>query len=82
MTLNQLGVGPKDAFSISGEEETWDDFLQGAGNLETVKQYIYLKTRYVFDPPSTGALTEAYKEMMKECEWRLNVEVDSRKWPR
>lgn len=77
MVLNQLGVGPKEGFKILDETETWSDFLgTDVKNLEAVKTYIYLKVRMVFDPPTTGATTDAFKEMIKEYEWRLNVQVD------
>ena len=33
MALTQLGLGPPSGFSISGAEETWDQFLQGRGDL-------------------------------------------------
>ena len=76
--LNQLGVGPVSGFKITGEDERWSDFLgEDVLNLEAVKTYIYLKVRMAFDPPSTGAMVDAYKEMIKEYEWRLNVQVDT-----
>ena len=74
-TLHQLGVGPKEGFAITGSTETWDDYLDDYGVLENVKQYIYLKTRYVFDPPTGGVLT-AMDAVIKELEWRINVAVD------
>ena len=75
--LNQLGLGPIEGFKITGPNETWSDFLgENTINLEAVKTYIYLKVRMAFDPPTSGAMTDAYKEMIKELEWRLNVQVD------
>ena len=74
--LNQLGIGPEEGFRITGEGETWYDLIGDAKNLDAVKTYIYLKVRMAFDPPTTGALTDAFKEMIKEYEWRLNVQVD------
>lgn len=74
-TLHQLGVGPASGFAITGATEKWDDYLDDYGTLENVKQYIYLKTRYVFDPPTGGVLT-AMDAVIKELEWRINVAVD------
>lgn len=76
MVLNQLGIGPVEGFSITGEDETWSDLIGEAKNLDAVKTYIYLKVKMAFDPPTTGATTDAFKEMIKEYEWRLNVQVD------
>ena len=73
-TLYQLGVGDE-PFVITSEDETWDDFHAGT-DLEAVKTYIYLKTRMFFDPPTNSALISAINEQIKECELRINYEVD------
>lgn len=78
--LNQLGIGPKTVYSINGVSETWKDFL---GNqiveFQAVKTYIYLNVRLLFDPPSSGVLHEAMERLIKELEWRLNVQYEDRK---
>ena len=79
--LYQLGVGPTKPFKITGEEETWDDFMEGATDLEAVISYVYMKVRLIFDPPTTGYLVTSYENMIKELEWRLNVAVDPGPWP-
>lgn len=75
-TLTQLGIGPSEGFRITGENETWSDFIGDAGDIESVKTYIYLKVKLVFDPPASSAVMNAYQETCKELEWRLNVAVD------
>ena len=75
-TLYQLGIGDK-PFVITGDGEEWSDFSPMAEeNLEAIKSYMYLQVRLLFDPPTNAALLNAMKEMVKEYEWRLNVEVD------
>lgn len=74
--LSQLGVGPANPFSITGEKETWADFLRERSDLEAVKTYVYIKTRLVFDPPTSSFVIESLKEMAKEYEWRLNVQAE------
>ena len=76
MTLMQIGVGPKTGFSIQDKSATWEDFIGDRGDLESVKQYVYLKTKLIFDPSLTTSINEIYKEQIKELEWRLNVQVD------
>lgn len=76
MTLMQLGVGPKEGFSIKDKEAIWSDFIGQRTDLEMVKQYVYLKTKLVFDPSLTSNINEIYKEQIRELEWRLNVQVD------
>lgn len=81
LTLKQLGVGPQDdVFTVEDETQTYDDFL-GEGSKETpyVKMYLFYKTKLVFDPPQSSIVAEAIKQNITETEWRLNVQVDSRR---
>lgn len=72
--LTQIGVGPDDGFSITDDSATWSDFFGADGKkIELVKSYIYLKTKLIFDPPTTGVLHEAMERQIQEFEWRLNV---------
>lgn len=75
-TLTQLGLGPAEGFRITGPDETWQDFLGDYKDLESVKTYIYMKVRLVFDPPSNSTVMNSFSEACKELEWRLNVAVD------
>lgn len=77
MTLRQLGIGPSEGYKISGKEETWDDYLGDDLKLiESVKTYIYLKVKLVFDPPQSSIVLESIKEMIAEYEFRLNHEYE------
>lgn len=71
--LDQLGVGPVGGFSIVDDSAVWSDFVVPTNQLQLVKTYIYLKVRYLFDPPTTSFLLEAANNQIKEYEWRLNV---------
>jgi len=77
-TLTQLGLGPTTGFSISGPEQVWGDIIPADMNLENVKQYIFLKTKVLFDSPASGGALETMKEQIKECEFRIQIEVDER----
>lgn len=68
--LCQLGVGPERPFHITGEEETWCDFIE-PGYLEEVKQYVYLSVKQIFDPPASSTVINAYKEQLDKLEWLL-----------
>lgn len=76
MILNQLGVGPSNGFSITDKTAVWSDFISEGANLESVKSYIYLKVRLLFDPPTTSAVMESMNRMISELEFRLNVSVE------
>lgn len=74
--LNQIGVGPKEGFSIKSKEETWDQYIQDTANIDSVKTYVYLRVKSIFDAPSNSFLQDAMKRTMDELEWRLNIQVD------
>lgn len=74
--LHQLGVGPQDGFVISDATATWGDYLSDAKNLEIIKQYIFMKVKMTFDPPQSSHVANAFSEMIKEYEFRINVQVD------
>ena len=68
--LCQLGVGPTAPFKITGENEVWGDF-SASSYQEEVKQYIYLKTKLVFDPPASATVVDAYNKQVEMLEWTL-----------
>lgn len=75
MVCMQLGVGPENGFMVTGEEQTWSDFLEDdLIQLQAVKQYVYLKTRQVFDPPESSSVANSIDNIAKEIEWRMNVQ--------
>ena len=76
--LNQIGVGPTEVFSIEDDGSVWEDFIQPTDNLQSVKTFIYLKVKLLFDPPLSGAVMESTNKLINELEWRLNVEAESK----
>lgn len=76
MTLNQLGVGPSGGLFISGPEDTWASLVEGNEEIEGVKTYVEIKTKLVFDPPTSSFVLEAMKQTAAELEWRLNVHAE------
>lgn len=74
--LSQLGIGPEQGFSISGDEEIWADFLEEKTNYEFIKTFIYLKVRLAFDPPTNSFLVTAIEKQISELEWRLYMEAE------
>ena len=73
MILTQMGIGPKEGFSIEDDSATWDDFLLDSKNLDAVKTYVHLKVKLVFDPSASSVVAEAINKMISELEWRLYV---------
>lgn len=74
--LYQVGVGKKN-FRIIDKTATWGDFLgDDEIKLQQAKEYVYIRTKMIFDPPQSGAANEAFKEAMRELEWLLFVDAD------
>lgn len=75
MILNQLGVGPKGGFVISGNDETWP-MLTDREDLSAIQTYVYMRVRLMFDPPSNSFIVESFNKQIAEFEWRLRLEVE------
>lgn len=75
-TLNQLGVGPEDGFSISDKDQLWSSYTTPPRNLDAVKSYIYLRVRLLFDPPTNSFLVTSLQKQVDQIEWRLMVDMD------
>ena len=45
--------------------------------IESVKTYMYMKVRLLFDPPLSSAVIECMNRSISEFEWRLNLEAES-----
>lgn len=75
-TLQQLGIGPVNGFSISDSNKLWSDFTQDDLKINSVKTLMALKVRLMFDPPTLSFVLTAIENQIKEYEWRLNVTAD------
>lgn len=75
--LNQLGAGPVEGFQIISEEDVWDEFTSDTILLNKVKTYVFLKTKMLFDPPSSSSLIESINNLLNELEFRINTYVET-----
>lgn len=80
-TLTQLGIGPTQGFAIQDDSSVWADFM-GANDYElnSVKSYVYLRVRLLFDPPATSYLIAAFEKQLQELEWRLSAHREDLSW--
>lgn len=74
--LHQLGIGPKERFSIVDDTATWSDFGPD-DEMKEVRTYVYLQVRLLFDPPQSSTIMSAYNDKIRELEWELNVMFDN-----
>lgn len=79
-TLTQLGVGPPEGFMIEDGEAVWSDIIEDDIQYNSVKSYIFLKTRQLFDPPTTSYLIGAVDKQIQELEWRLSTHREELGW--
>lgn len=77
MNLFQLGVGPKEGFTVADYTQTWSQLLINPVKLESAKMYVYLKVKTTFDPSTSSFVQEAYNKQIAELEFRLNVQAES-----
>lgn len=71
----QLGVG-ETRFRITGESETWTDIGINDKNLEDVKDYVSIRVKLIFDPPTNSTVLTMLQEYAKELGERINYEAD------
>lgn len=78
LTLSQLGVGPDEGFFIEGKNDSWTDYIDEGILLNSIKTYVYLKVKLLFDPPGSSYAIDAINSIIKELEWRINVQVENK----
>lgn len=74
-SLYQLGIGPTTPFYID-DTTAWESFKTKLPK-SIILEYLYLKTKLVFDPPNSSSVIEAYNNRISELEFRMNIEVDN-----
>lgn len=79
-TLNQLGVGPEEGLTIEDATPTWASLIGSDPRLNSVKNYVYLSTRLIFDPPTTSHQEEAFRKQLDELAWRINAYKEQTIW--
>lgn len=77
--LNQLDCAP-DNVAIDGET-TWDKIIPSKYKsiFPAIKQFIMLRTKLIFDPPTSQTLAQAINFEISQLEWRINNYTDIEK---
>jgi hypothetical protein len=79
--LHDLGVGPEEGFVIEDDTVEWDAFLaDDPVKMGKIKTAVWLRTRLLFDPPTSGFLLDSTKEQLREQEWRLVTDREATEW--
>ena len=74
--LGDLDLGPEEGFFITGEQQKWSEFIFTPSYLGMIKNYIFIKTKLVFDRPETAYAIQSLTKMAEELEWRLHMESE------
>ena len=77
--LNQLGVDIPEGFKINNENALWSDYLNKPeynGIKDSIKNYIYLRVRLIFDPSTNSSLLNSINDTIKELEWRIRTYIE------
>lgn len=75
-TLHQLGVGSSDSPFTITQDTPWSALTTQVPK-SVILDYLGLKVKLIFDPPSSSFVVEAYKDRLSELEFRMNIMVDS-----
>lgn len=75
--LHQIGVGPKEPYSIEGEQNLWSEFIGENKAIESVKTLIRSRVKLIFDPPPNSFGVTGLEKIASEIEWRLNVQGET-----
>lgn len=77
ISLIQIGVGPQEGFIVIDDNQTFEEFCGSNLQLESVKMYVYLKSKLMFDPPNNSNITQTFEKTIQEIEWRLNRSIET-----
>jgi len=70
-TLQELGVNNGELVTVVDDTLDWEETTISPEALPTVKTYVYLKVRMLFDPATTSFAIAAMEKILEEQEWRL-----------
>lgn len=86
-TLTDMGVGPQGGFVIEDDTTEWEEYFPNEDDpdklkvmLSKIKTVVFLRTKLLFDPPTSSYVLDATKNQLTEMEWRLNVNREETDW--
>lgn len=75
--LYQLGVGPSEPFVIENDRKKWKDFFGDRKDLNSVRSYMYLRVRLIFNPPQQSFVLASMERQIEKFEFRLNLQAET-----
>lgn len=77
--LYQIGLDIPEGFVVVDQNNLWTDYIQNprySKITSLIKQYIFMRVRMIFDPPSSQTLSTAIQESINEMQWRISQWID------
>lgn len=75
-TLFQIGVGKDKPYRLDTDSTWFDLFHEYDEELDLIKEYTFLKVKFLFDPPTNTSLLESLKSVINETEYRIELQVE------
>ena len=72
-TTKQIGLDPIITTRITDSSTTWEQLYGPDCDVFVVENYIGLKVKELFDPPTNSSTMEALRRNIDQYEWRINV---------
>ena len=76
-SLQQFGVNSDAGLFISDNTVKWTSITTRQDVLNFVKTYVYMRVRFIFDPPASGFAISAIEKQVQELEWRIVAAIES-----
>lgn len=73
--LTQGGVGPQNGFTVT-TSSTWSEFSDKVTVVSPSREYVFCKTKLIWDPPTNSFICDALSKRAEECYWRAYIESD------
>ena len=76
--LYQIGVGDKAvSISLDNADITWlEAFSDNQDLIDMIRTYTYMRSRIIFDPPSSSFVLDALTKQIQEYEWRIKEQAE------
>ena len=75
--LIQFGVDFGGPFVIENSTQTWPESVSD-WPVALLQEYVNMKVRTLFDPPTNTYVANALEKQLDEFEWRIIVETDKK----
>jgi len=76
MLHSATGVGGPAGYAITGSNNTWAELYED-DRLNSIKSYVFVRVKVLFDPHIIGAVLSAHERQFQEMEYRIMAEADN-----